>query len=498
MRGFKLLVPAMIVGLLIGCGSTGSYDSSSTYNKNLYGKIALRASEYEGVARNPVIVIHGFLGARLQNTKTGQNVWGSFSGWEILAGLSDSQLRDFSHPMGLGKPLKALTNDVNPVGLLDQVNVRLLGYSFELNEYGGLLDLLRRGGYYDEKLPLPSDKHFASLFVFYYDWRRDLPENAARLQQFITQKRAYMQQQYEKYYHLKNYDVQFDLIAHSMGGLLARYYLRYGNQDLPADGALPKLDWRGHNYIDKLMIVGTPNQGYLDTVMEMNSGLQVAFGAPTYPPAVIGTFPTYYQMMPAPGIRAVLYADNQQGREVDLFDPAVWIALKWGIVNPEQDKVLQVLLPQVSSAAERRKIAIDHLTKCLKRAKQFAAAMNVKGVPPDDVALFLFAGDAVQTRRTAVVDRRTGKLSVIETEPGDGKVLASSARADWCSNNECPLFLDTPIKWTGIYHLKAAHMGLTNSGDFANNASFLMLLFPTRRQDENRNYYHELAQPLKL
>ncbi len=38
----------------------------------------------------------------------------------------------------------------------------------------------------------------------------------------ILKQRKYLQKEYEKLYGIKDYDVQFDIVAHSMGGLLSR------------------------------------------------------------------------------------------------------------------------------------------------------------------------------------------------------------------------------------------------------------------------------------
>ncbi len=100
--------------------------------------------------------------------------------------------------------------------------------------------------------------------------------------------------------------MQFDVVAHSMGGLISRYYLRYGNQDLPSDGSIPKLTWAGADVIDRLIMVGTPNAGYLDTIVEL------LYGSPLqpYPTAVLGTLPAYYQMLPAPETNSITSKGN--------------------------------------------------------------------------------------------------------------------------------------------------------------------------------------------
>jgi hypothetical protein len=281
-----------------------------------------------------------------------------------------------------------------------------------------------------------------------------------------------------------------------MGGLLSGYYLRYGDVDLPADGSVPELTWKGGNYIDKVLIVGTPNAGFLDTCQELIYGLQVAPGTPTFPPAMLGTFATYYQMMPVYGFRSVLYEDDLNGAEVDIFDPDVWIQMKWGLADPAQDKYLQVLLPEVKDPLERRSIALDHLSKCLKRAKQFSAAMQVKARPPENVALFLFAGDAIETSRTATVNRKTGEFKVVEYAPGDGKILTSSALFDLREDGYWTPYLRSPITWHGTFFLNAAHMGITKSSVFNSNASFCLLVTPSVKQDKRDKKSLDLRQEL--
>lgn len=482
----RLTVVSSLLLLLIGqgCSSVGSYQSGEIAEKFMRGDIFKRCTEYEGPSRNPVIVIHGFLGSKLRRRTDNRQVWGSFGTLDIVLGLDRQQIRDLGYPMAIGSSLTATDSEVEPYAFLEMVQVQLFGMPFYVNAYEDLLKILRDSGYVQYGKPLPPGKHFYSLFPFYYDWRRDLPYNAARLHAYIQTQRAYLQKEYEKLYGIKNYDVQFDVIAHSMGGLLSRYYLRYGDADLPADGSLPELTWKGSKVIDKLLIIGTPNAGYLDTCLEMINGLQVAPGTPTYPPAMLGTFATYYQMMPVYGFRTVLYEDDPYGAEVDIFDPEVWIKMQWGLADPKQDQVLQILLPEIKDPAQRRAIALDHLRKCLRRARQFTAAMQIKARPPENVALFLFAGDAIETSRTAVVNRKTGKIKVVEYAPGDGKILTSSARFDLREDGYWTPFLRSPITWHGTFLLPAAHMGITRAPSFASNASFCLLVTPSVKQDK--------------
>lgn len=470
--------------------ATGSYRSNHTYAKPIFSSLESKSMHYEGIARNPVIVIHGFLGSTLIDENSGENVWGKFVGVEKLLGYSKKQISSLSHPMELGKPLKEIKDNIIPENLLTTFDIKIFGINIHLDAYDNLLNILEEEGYTHENKEIPEGKNFHSLFTFYYDWRRDIPENAAKLHDFILNKKKYMQQKYEELYGVKDYDVQFDVLAHSMGGLLSRYYLRYGNQDLPADGSRPKLTWAGKNNIDKLIIIGTPNAGYLDTCMELVNGLQLIHHAPTYPPAAIGTFPSYYQMLPLPWTNSVVYSDN--GSMVDLFKIKTWVDLKWGILNPNQSKILKILLPKISTPEERYIIARDHLEKCLKRAKQFTDAMQVRAPKPRDVAFFLFLGNAVKTSRRAEVDRKTGHIKVTKYDAGDGKVLTSSALMDKRAGQKWSPFLNSPLKWQAVVHLEAAHRGILECSTFEDNILYYLLLFPSRKQEIKRKFLKSL------
>ena len=354
-----LLSISLICILISGCSSTGSYTSRETNaDISLIGEIAKQNMVYEGIKRNPIIVVHGFQGANLKNSKTDKNIWGEFKGSDSFY-MNDEKLRNLSHPMEKGKKLTELHDDIIPDGILDNVQVSVMGITVESVAYQPLIDELVFGGYQPENRPLAHDKHFNSLFVFAYDWRKDLPYNARELDKFIKEKKKYIQKKYKEFYDIEDFDVQFDVIAHSMGGLLSRYYLRYGAQDLPEDGSIPEITWAGSKHLDRIIIVGTPNAGYLDTFLEMLEGAKWI----NLPPAVLGTFPTYYQMLPAPSTKSILYSDSNE--MVDVFDPKVWEKHKWGIMGADADETLQKLLPEVKTKEGRKLIAFDHLSKCL-------------------------------------------------------------------------------------------------------------------------------------
>jgi len=154
-----------------------------------------------------------------------------------------------------------------------------LGYPLQQNTYAYILGVLGIGGYRDQDLAEAGfidygDRHF-TCFQFDYDWRCDIVESAQDLHLFIKEKQRYVQQEIEKRFGIKNYHTKFDIVAHSMGGLIARYYLRYGTQDLNENGSLPELTWAGSKHVEHLVIIGTPNAGSIDSLMSLGSTVTV-------------------------------------------------------------------------------------------------------------------------------------------------------------------------------------------------------------------------------
>ena len=469
---------AIITGILTGCGGAkGSYTSDAKFEDRYLGRLQKEAINYEGPLRNPVIIVHGFLGSNMLDKTTGKNIWGKFSAEDGYS-VSDEKMRALSIPMVKLKPLKDIKDNTVPNGALNTVEVNFLGMTFKENAYLNLVNALHEGGFQLEGRPRDPGKSFYNLFQFSYDWRRDLQENASKLHEYVLEKRKYIQKQYEALYRVKNYDVQFDLIGHSMGGMVSRYYLRYGTAELPTLNEAPNITWAGSKYIDRLIILGTPNAGYLDTLLEMQKGRDKP---PPFPAAMISTWLTYYQMLPAPSTKSVVY-EHDHNKVVDIYDFKTWLKMKWGLASPQQAEVFKILLPNVKDPKERRLIAFDHLKKCLKRAKRFTRAMSVPAVPPSDVKLYLILGNAVETTRRATANARTGELKVLDYGPGDGKVLESSAMYDEREGQKTwvPFFYG-PIAWNNITQLRAAHMGITSDPTFKDNILFLLSCVPSSR-----------------
>ena len=198
-RIFKRIL-TVAAGLLAACilnacqpDAVGSYQSPLTPSETIFSQTTRRSLNYEGVRRNPVILIHGLLGSRLEDPETGNKFWGTFS-----PTLPDhDSLKLLSMPMSWGKSLRELSNNTRASFLLDTVSIRVIGLEFSMYAYSPLVDTIRKAGYVQEG----SKEHLENgrcptFFVFYYDWRRSIAENAIELGKFIRAKQDGLKQEY--------------------------------------------------------------------------------------------------------------------------------------------------------------------------------------------------------------------------------------------------------------------------------------------------------------
>ena len=466
-----IILSAALTLLVTACASTApAPDLGSLYN---------HAAQFHHEERNPVIVIPGVLGSKLIDPTTGQIVWGAFGGGAANPKRPEDA-RLIALPMAEGVPLSELKDVVVPDGVLDRLEVKMAGLPFSLKAYYQILLTLGVGGYRDKNAHIDSidygPDHF-TCFQFDYDWRRDNVENAQRLHRFILEKRNYVIEESRRRYGSADPNLKFDLIAHSMGGLIARYYLRYGAADLPRDGSLPTLTWAGSENVDRVVLIGTPNAGALDAAMQLTEGRTFGPMTPKYPSSLLATFPSIFQVLPR-ARHGALIEGNDPGKRLNPLDPTFWENLGWGFASSEQDEVLEVLLPEISEPSERRRIALDHARKSLQRAKQFQAALDVPSTPPQGTSLYLIAGDAVETAKVVTVNRNWGRLEVAEYGPGDGSVLRSSALMDERIGQPWSPHLDSPIDWTQVMFLFSDHLGMTKDPGFADNILYLLLEDP--------------------
>ncbi len=468
--------------MLVGCTSVPGF--APDVEEPELALIYNPAANYHGPDRNPIIVIPGLLGTRLVDQATGTLVWGAFEASAV--GTDPEGLRLLALPVRDDVPVDELRDGLEPDGVLERIRIRLAGIPIEVEAYARILATLGAGGYRDEALGLAGEidygrDHF-TCFQFDYDWRLDNIANAKRLGSFIEEKRRYVQDEYRERYGIENADVKFDVVAHSMGGLVTRWFLRYGAEGLGPNGEAPELSWAGARYVERAILIATPNAGSVEAFEQLVSGDQLAPLLPVYPPAVIGTFPSAYQLLPRSRHRAALW-DGDPERPVDLMDPDLWQRLGWGLASPDQDEILQVLIPGADTRAERHRIAVALQRRMLAQASAFHAALDSPAAPPDGLDLHLVAGDAAPTASLVSVSSANGRAEVIKVGPGDGTVLRSSALLDERAAVGWTPWLVTPVAWRHVLFLPDDHLGLTQSATFRDNVLYWLLEAPRPSRD---------------
>ncbi len=347
----------------------------------------------------PAVIVPGILGSQLLRPD-GTHVWLN------LGNAVGSH--DLSLPFTL--ELAASADDLVPGRLLgvDTVLPRLFGFT----EYSDLLELLEAAGFRRSADPLLPG---ATYRVFTYDWRRDLVESARRLGEMLDAIADARQDP----------ETRFNVIGHSMGGLVARYYLRYG-------GAEPggPVTWAGARRIRNLVLMATPNSGSIPALDTILNGSRVGLSYATLAASVVARMPSIYELLPTPGSR-VLVDHRAEPLDVDLLDVKTWEQLGWGPYAPQNRRA--------GDLAERNGDLEAHrgfLGEALARASRFHAALAARPETSCPARVTLMGGDCLPTLARAVVPERRGAAPRFEPwtraeaevmfEAGDGRVTRAS------------------------------------------------------------------------
>jgi len=213
----------------------------------------------------PVIIIPGILGSKIAQKHDDKEVWIGpitrvlFSDFEELRLDIDPQT------------LQPIEPDQYVSGITDKV----AGQDF----YGSIIDTLHHSaGYQQGKLGESAVEGERRYYIFAYDWRQDNTLSARKLSQLIKQ----IRQDYN------DPELKVDLIAHSMGGLVARYYLRYGELDVLDRDDFP-VTLEGARTVRRVVLLGTPSLGAVDSVSSFIKGFEV--GLTRIPTETVATSP---------------------------------------------------------------------------------------------------------------------------------------------------------------------------------------------------------------
>ncbi|MFI7466884.1 esterase/lipase family protein [Nonomuraea sp. NPDC049646] len=207
-----------------------------------------------------IVVIPGILGSVLE--RGGKRIW-------------DHSLAAMRHVLPPRRLVSALSlddgDDVRPVGLINGLHI--VPGLWGIDGYGPLLGYLRR----------QFDVSRGNLISFPYDWRLSCAVNARRLGVTVERELTRLRE------HVPTAKVTY--ICHSMGGLIARYYLEVLG---------------GRASARRLITIGTPHQGAAKAAAALCLGLAPGararvgrFGRVLDDlDEVVRTFPSVYELLP--------------------------------------------------------------------------------------------------------------------------------------------------------------------------------------------------------
>ncbi len=449
------LVPLLLLSLLFAaCAEMIRPDF-----KRLY-QMSERNSE-----QPPVIVVPGLFGSKLRDRGNGEKVWpGStldivFGNYEVLALEIDP---DTLLPKPSSLEAYAITEGA-------------LGRDF----YGEIIKTLSRyGGYTRGEPGVPVNTKGPRYYLFPYDWRQDNVQTARELDQLIEQIR-------------RDYNdpaLKVDIIAHSMGGLVVRYYLRYGTADVLDSNDFP-VNHHGAKRIRRFIMLGTPNLGSVSSLHSLLKGYQVGLGS--IPTEVLATMPSIYQLFPHPIVDWIITAKGEP-LDRDLFDWEIWQRFEWSVFDP---KVIRRIKSRFANPEQGKKYVMTlqrYFEKNLERARRFVWSLSIR-VDEVPIRYVVFGGDCELTPARLLVEEVNGESVIrlfpseiskplpgvpyesLMLEPGDGRVTKPSLLGRDALNPAVPRHDYSYFPLAFSFSLCETHERLTGNTNFQDNLLNVLL-----------------------
>lgn len=355
---------------------------------------AIFASTKAQKGKRPVIIIPGIMGSELFNDKN-ERVW---------INLSETKGDGLSLPIS---PNLAENNDSVHAGKIIE-RAKVSNFLPEVSIYEALIQAMERYGGYTEgnwENPDVSNDGLDKYYVFSYDWRRDNVENA----RLLIRKIESLKQK------LGKPDLRFNILAHSMGGLVARYAAMYADADLPANGEKAVPNWDGARHFNKIFMFGTPNEGSMATLDTLLNGYRIGgFRITVLRSEVTITAPAVFQLLPHHGT-ARFYDENLNPLELDIFDAETWKKYGWSAFADKsfRNKFAEqpASVDEKGRKSEFANIPLSDLdayfANVLRRAKAFQDALDADSPVPASISFFVFGSDCDNTQDGAILYRNT-------------------------------------------------------------------------------------------
>jgi len=418
-----------------------------------------------GVVETPVILVHGVFGARLRDRDTGKEIWPGG-----IASLLFNRYDDIALPID-AETLQPAASKLEAHAITD----RAAGRDF----YGAIIRTLETAGGYVKGIPgEPVNDGRRRYYILVYDWRQDNVQTARRLDELINRIRA----------DYADPELRVDIVAHSMGGLATRYYLRYGTTDV-LDGNDFPMNNRGATRVRKVILLGTPNLGSVSGLNEFLQGFKV--GLRRIPTETFATMPSAYQLFPHP-IRSALVSARGEVLDRDLFDVQIWRAFQWSIFDPQVRERIIKRFPDTGQGAAYLALLERYFEKHLERARRFVWSLTVP-VEYSMVRHVVFGGDCELTPARILVEEVKGESMLrlrpreiakrrpgvdydkLMLEPGDGRVTKPSLFAREALDPTVPRHRYSYFPMDHSILLCESHDNLTGNISFQNNLLNILL-----------------------
>ena len=303
--------------------------------------------------KRPLIFIPGLLGSSLCRTGAdGEQtvVWGTLDAIGAFPTLA----------------MTAAADNVEPCGLIREVSY--LGI-YTQDVYSSFIRRLEDAGYREGE----------TLFVFDYDWRLSVLDNARRLAAFVVKTIPQGQ--------------SIDIIAHSMGGLIARVYA---------------VEEGGGERIERLITAGTPWRGSVQVFEMLENGWGSAnlfLGGIEAFRRTSFSFPSTFDLMP--DYEGCCGGKSQAAGGFDDSAPQHWLGLGWAGIDNEA-------LPDLAAAKARQRRLRDIVEQPL----------------PAGIEDVLVIGVDQRTPQKYTLERQEGgeaRFDIHTSWEGDGTVMRDSA-----------------------------------------------------------------------
>lgn len=329
------------------------------------------------IRRPPVILVPGVLGSVLAHRTTGEVEWVTAAPGLDLARRPRLQLSITEEAV---RDPFAARDDLIAVRMLNEIPV--VPYLLTTPIYRPLADAFVAAGFTLGNCDFPAEGE--DVFAFAFDFRKDAVAVARELAEAIERVRDARGDPEEKVI----------LIAHSYGGLIARYYLMYGGRDALEENAAPP-DGAGARNVEAVAFLGTPHGGAVSLFDFVFRGYGYLYDGQLIRNDEILSMPSSYQLLPRPGQDCFLDGTDRSKdltpyREsgnlaLNPYDSQTWVRLGW--------------LPESWLEGTRR----EYFERRLQRGLLWWTALDAPWTPPPGLRVLNVGGAAASTPARAVV-----------------------------------------------------------------------------------------------